>query len=71
MMLLVVGLQTVEYRYCLLDVRVLHDNLLESAVQGAVLLDNLCEFVKGGGSYTLDIASCKCWLEHVCCVKTS
>ena len=48
-----------------------HHHLLETPLQGAVLLDVLAVFVQGGGSDALNLTAGQGWLEHVGCVQRS
>ena len=63
--LLVMGLQVAEDLDGLRHVRGLHDDLLEAAVQGAVLLHDLRELVHRGRGHALDLAAGEGGLEHV------
>ena len=46
-------------------------HLLESSFQSSVLLDALAIFVQGGGSDTLQGASCQGWFQDVCRIHRS
>ena len=63
--LLVMGLQVAEDLDGLRHVRGLHDDLLEAAVQGAVLLHDLRELVHRGRAHALELAAGEGRLEHV------
>ena len=63
--LLVMGFQVAEDLDGLRDVRGLHDDLLEAAVQGAVLLHDLGELVHRGCAHALEFAAGEGRLEHV------
>ena len=62
---LVVGGQTLEDLDGILDGRLVHRHRLEPALQGAVLLDGLAVFIKGGGADDLDLAPGKSGLQDV------
>ena len=63
--LLVMGFQVAEDLDGLRHVRGLHDDLLEAAVQGAVLLHDLRELVHRGRAHALEFAAGEGRLEHV------
>ena len=62
---LVVGSQTLEDLDGILDGRLAHRHRLEPSLQGAVLLDGLAVFIKGGGADDLDLAPGKSGLQDV------
>ena len=62
---LVVGGQTLEDLDGILDGRLVHRHRLEPSLQGAVLLDGLAVFIKGGGADDLDLAPGKSRLQDV------
>ena len=48
-----------------------NDDLLETALQGSVLLDALAILIERGGTDTLDDTSCQGWLQDVGCIHAS
>ena len=69
--LLVFVLDVVEDLGGLLDRGGFHHDLLETPLQGAILLDVLAVFVQGGGADALNLTAGQGWLEHVGCVERS
>jgi len=69
MVLLVPFLYIIEDFYCLFDCCRVNEHLLETAFQGAVLLDMLTVLIKGCGANALNLTPCQCRLEHVGSIK--
>src|SRR4051812_1312760 len=69
MMRLVLVLNVVEDRDRLLDGRWINEDLLETSIECAILLDVLTVFVERRRANALDVSTSKRWLEHVRCVE--
>ena len=64
-MLLVMLLDIVQYQQGLFACSRFNDNLLETALQGSVLLNALAILIERGGTDTLDDTSCQGWFQNV------
>ena len=71
MVSLILFLDIVEYLESLFFGCGFYHYFLESALKGAVLLDVLTVFIKGGGSDALDFSAGEGRLEHIGCVHGS
>ena len=64
-MQLVALLQAAQDGHAALDVRLVHQHLLEASLQGGILLDVLAVLVEGGGAHAVQLAARQRRLEHV------
>ena len=71
MVLFVALLDVMQDGHGLLHVGGFHDDLLEAALQGTVLLDGVAVFVECGGTDTLDGAACQSRFQDVCGIHAS
>ena len=65
MMQLVLLLQAAQDGDGRLDRRFAHQHLLETSLQGCILLDVLAVFIQRGGTHAMQFAARQCRLEHI------